>query len=619
MLVKPGAKMIFSEEMEASLVYYIKFRAKICYGLTALQTRKAAYQYAVSNGVKIPKSWSISECAGVEWLIQFRVRHPDISLRKPEPCSLSRALAFNEYTVGLFFDNLELVLRKWPVLGIGNRIYNLDETALLTVQTPEKVLAGKESRRLNQAVSAERGTLVTACCFIGANGSYLPPALIFPRKNFKPHMINKAPTATLGLAQPTGWMTTDLFLQVMKHFVFHTNSSLENRTLLIFDNHETHLMPETINFAKENGVVIVTIPPHCSNKLQPLDKTVYKPLKNAYNRAMDSWMFSHPGTTVSIYEVAEIFNEAFVQAMTPKNIIEGFKSCGIFPFKRDIFSKDDFLTSFVSDRPQPPPPTPPTPMIVDISSSSNFSSTPNANSSIEIGPSSLPEEPVTASASVSDFVSAMDVLEVPKAGPRKNKSDKRKKTSCIATSTPEVEKINQKAAEKEAKVAKKLFAKDNSKKKAKKGKNKKKAPMHESDSSDLDVEPLNLTDTSDYSETFSDLEQDREDTPTIDFNFKENDFCVVKFFMDEKQDQLKHFVGQILEYDSEKNAYKMNFLRKNTGTNFNDTFHFPQVKDEAWVQKNSIVTKVVANKVGTTSRQNRYLRIQLPQMFSNLY
>ncbi|XKL68946.1 hypothetical protein PGB90_006715 [Kerria lacca] len=157
----------------------------------------------------------------------------------------------------------------------------------------------------------------------------------------------------------------------------------------------------------------------------------------------------------------------------------------------------------------------------------------------------------------------MDVLGIPKAGPRKNKSNKRKKSSCIATSTPEVEKMNQKAAEKEVKVAKKLFAKDNSKKKVKKGKNKRKEPIHESDSSDLeDVESLNLTDTSDYSKSFSDLEQDRENTPTMDLNFKENDFCIVKFFMDEKQDQLKHFVGQILKHNSKNNMYKMNFLEK---------------------------------------------------------
>lgn len=37
-LIKAGAKMIFSEEMEASFVDYVKFRAQTCYGMTALAT-----------------------------------------------------------------------------------------------------------------------------------------------------------------------------------------------------------------------------------------------------------------------------------------------------------------------------------------------------------------------------------------------------------------------------------------------------------------------------------------------------------------------------------------------------------------------------------------------------
>lgn len=223
-------------------------------------------------------------------------------------------------------------MQQKPELGNGLRNYNLDETGLSTVQTPQKVLADKFTCRLNKITSAGRGTLVTACCIVAANGTYLPPVMIFPRQNFKNHMITNAPPRTLGLATPSGWMCGELFRDVMEHFVKQTNSSIENPTLLIFDNHESHFDPIPMQTAKKNGVHIITIPPHCSDKMQPLDICVYRSTKSAYNTAVDDWLTNHPGRTVSIYEVGGIFNTAFERSMTPSNIQSGFQTSGIFQF-----------------------------------------------------------------------------------------------------------------------------------------------------------------------------------------------------------------------------------------------------------------------------------------------
>lgn len=111
--------------------------------------------------------------------MQFKICHPILRLRKPEPCSLSLATAFNETNVNEFYNNLE-VLTKFPTLCKGVYIYNLDETALITMQAPQKILSGNETRHLNKVVSAERGILVSGTCIISANGMYLPPIFVFP-------------------------------------------------------------------------------------------------------------------------------------------------------------------------------------------------------------------------------------------------------------------------------------------------------------------------------------------------------------------------------------------------------------------------------------------------------
>lgn len=136
--------------------------------------------------------------------------------------------------------------------------------------------------------SAERGTLTTTCYIVNALGNALPPVIIFPRFHFKQHMVAEAPTGSLGLATPSGWMNSELFVKTMQYFINYSSSSNDNPSLLIYDNHESHICIEALNLAKENGVTVLTMPPHSTGKLQPLDVGIFGPFKTAYNKAVDS-------------------------------------------------------------------------------------------------------------------------------------------------------------------------------------------------------------------------------------------------------------------------------------------------------------------------------------------
>lgn len=86
---------------------------------------------------------------------------------------------------------------------------------------------------------------------------------------------------TLGLANKTGWMAVDLFPKVMDHFIEYSNASIDNPKLLIYDNYESYMSVAVLDLAKENGVTILTLPPHTSHMLQPLDKTCYAPFESS--------------------------------------------------------------------------------------------------------------------------------------------------------------------------------------------------------------------------------------------------------------------------------------------------------------------------------------------------
>jgi len=69
-----------------------------------------------------------------------------------------------------------------------------------------------------------------------------------------------------------------------------------------------------ISAAKEMGLQILTFPPHTSNRLQPLDVTVYSPLKTYFYQAIENWLRNHPGRPVTEYEISELLGVAFPKA-----------------------------------------------------------------------------------------------------------------------------------------------------------------------------------------------------------------------------------------------------------------------------------------------------------------
>jgi hypothetical protein len=221
---------------------------------------------------------------------------------------------------------------------------------LTNVHKPKKIIAVRGEKQVGKVTSGERGEIVTACCAINAIGNHIPPFMIFPRKNWQDRMINNGPAGTVGVSHSSGWMTVPNFLKYLQHFQKHVKASKENKCLLIMDNHDSHVSLGAINFAKDNGIILLTIPPRTSNKLQPLDCAIYGPLKSYYNSACDNWMLNHPGRTLTIYKIAECFGSAFPLAFSKRNIESAFRVTGIWPVNINIFTEDDFLSSYVTDR-----------------------------------------------------------------------------------------------------------------------------------------------------------------------------------------------------------------------------------------------------------------------------
>lgn len=188
--------------------------------------------------------------------------------------------------------------------------------------------------------------------FICASGSFAPPVYIFPRKKVTPAMYEDGPAGCIGLAHESGWMTGFNFLKALQHFQSFVKCSKEHPVLMTLDNHSSHLDYQAVSFAKENGIVLLTFPPHCSHALQPLDVSVFGPYKSAFARRQTTWIHANAGKRISIKEVALLSSGPFVSTFTPANILSGFLATGVFPFNRNVINDARYAPSFVTDRPQ---------------------------------------------------------------------------------------------------------------------------------------------------------------------------------------------------------------------------------------------------------------------------
>ena len=151
--------------------------------------------------------------------------------------------------------------------------------------------------------------LVTVVGCVSNDGNSIPPVLLFPRQRVPAARLGfGSPPGTLTLNSATGWMTTEIFaMQVLPHIAAHAKPSQASPILLLLDNHASHVSMEVVRFCRENGIHLLTFPPHCSHRLQPLDVAVYGPMKAAYKRAPHDHQMTNAGQRVDLYHVAQFF------------------------------------------------------------------------------------------------------------------------------------------------------------------------------------------------------------------------------------------------------------------------------------------------------------------------
>lgn len=337
-----GRKPVLPSEIEDELVEYCLQMEVSFYGLTARDVKRMAFHLAMRNNIPHPFS-NEKKSAGRKWLRLFFKRHPALSLRKPQPLSLARIRGFSRENVKKFFDILkpELELVKFS----PTRVFNVDETGVTSVQHKSmRVVSLKGRREVHKLSSAERGRLVTIVACMSASGNFVPPMLVFPRKRMKPELMDGAPPGSISGCHVSGWIQTDLFTKWFAHFISYVKPTKDDPVVLILDGHMTHTRNlDVIDLARENGVSLVCLPPHCSDRMQPLDKTFMKSFKTFYAQEIETWLVNHPFRPVTVFQIGDLVGKAYEKTATPAIASKGFAATGILPYNPNLFTEEHFL------------------------------------------------------------------------------------------------------------------------------------------------------------------------------------------------------------------------------------------------------------------------------------
>lgn len=268
---------------------------------------------------------------GKNWVYRFIQRTPALKMTRSRPYDYQRALCENPDALKKWFGVVAAQKAKYGIHE--DDIYNFDETGFMMGKIqPVMIVTGTERKRQAMKIQPGNREWATLVACASSTGYALPAFFILAAK------IHLAQWYTVGLPldarielSDSGWINSEVALAWLEHFDEHTRARRKgSHRLLIMDGHGTHVSEEFLAKCKVLNIVPVCMPAHSSHLLQPMDVSVFGPLKRAYSKKIEA--LTRLGiTNVDKVDFLEAAKEAIPEAVTPENVRSGFSAAGLVP------------------------------------------------------------------------------------------------------------------------------------------------------------------------------------------------------------------------------------------------------------------------------------------------
>ena len=268
---------------------------------------------------------------GYSWLERFKDRHPELVSIWTRLIEHARLNAADFESVRRWFDAVtELFAQhQYP----PERIHNMDESgfAVGDSQSSRALVNVRESTSW-KSISG-RQEWITAIECINAAGQALPPLIIFKAKHTNSAWIPAhTPPEWRFSTSNSGWTSNSHGFEWLSTVYEPCTRPADPtaRRLLIMDGHSSHITAKLIAFCMKHLIDLLILPPHCSHFLQPLDVSVFAPLKRALASETDAMSRLDSGRIARV-EWTEVYIRARAKAVTPDTILSGWRSTGLVP------------------------------------------------------------------------------------------------------------------------------------------------------------------------------------------------------------------------------------------------------------------------------------------------
>lgn len=169
-----------------------------------------------------------------------------------------------------------------------------------------------------------------ACC--NAEGAFLPPVLIMKGKRQKAVFSDGLPPGSkIYMNEKSSYVNSQLFLRWLKEHFLPRKSP--GKVILLLDGHTSHSTAlDMLKFADVNDIILLCLPSHTTQALQPLDRTFFKPLKDYFRKAAQNWILHNAQRKITRLQAGQLIGQAWMKATSVQTGISGFKAAGIHPY-----------------------------------------------------------------------------------------------------------------------------------------------------------------------------------------------------------------------------------------------------------------------------------------------
>lgn len=341
---KMGVKTALTEDEELALCNYISYMANRGFPLTIQQLIGFAWCIAREHG---KESVFTKSGPSRKWWKGFKNRHPDLSLRRPDPLDRGRACFGNVNAIRDYFQLLKETIESNDLKEKPDQIYNCDEAALFFNKSAgQKVIVPTRTRHPHSLSVATSEHISVHCC-VNAAGQALPPMLIYSKSLPGGSYHKQGPINASYAYSDSGFMDQALYHQwFMKTFLPH---AVPRRPLLLIqDGASSHVSVNLIKSAIENDIILLCLPPKTTHITQPLDVAVYRKMKIETAKLVSQSKMLKSDLWISKKQVSGMFKIIFEKSFTMNCITEGFRKCGIYPFDPNAIDKTLLLRSNTS-------------------------------------------------------------------------------------------------------------------------------------------------------------------------------------------------------------------------------------------------------------------------------